>query len=111
VAAKKTARMRWPAIMLASSRTARVTGRTTNVEMNSIGVSRGYRNGGTSGGNSELRRYRQTPCRRMPIPMNSAVLVRAMTAGRAMRAVTGKLSTGTMPERLARKMNTNKVVR
>jgi hypothetical protein len=40
VATKNTDRMRCPAIMLASSRIARVTGRTTKVETSSIGVSR-----------------------------------------------------------------------
>ena len=49
--AKLTSR-RWPASMLAKSRTAMDSGRTKNTETNSMGVTRMYRATGTPGGNS-----------------------------------------------------------
>ena len=43
---------RWPANMLAKSRTDNDSGRTKSVDTNSIGVTRMYRAFGTPGGNS-----------------------------------------------------------
>src|SRR3954452_10622497 len=47
-------RIKWPASMLANSRTDSENGRTRNVEMNSIGITRIRIGFGTPGGTSEF---------------------------------------------------------
>ena len=61
----KTSRIMWPANMLANRRRASVTGRTMNVEKNSIGTSSGRMNHG-AGGISECFMYLAKPYLRMP---------------------------------------------
>ena len=52
VSRAKVTSSRWPASMLAKSRTASENGRTRKVDRNSIGVTRTYRALGTPGGKS-----------------------------------------------------------
>src|SRR4051794_25059311 len=92
-----------PAVMLAKSRTARVSGRSRYFEKNSIGMTRTFSATGTPAGLMLEKKY-FGPCFTKPVTMNVNQLTTARNSGIARRDVAGNWTNGTTDQMLMKKI-------
>src|SRR4029079_16244941 len=99
-----------PAVMLAKSRTARVSGRNRYFEKNSIGMTRNFSGSGTPDGLMFEKKYRG-PCFTKPVTMNVIQLTSARNSGIESREVAGNWMNGTTDQMLMKKIQKNSVAK